>query len=425
MGRNKIPQLPLDDQCSACGVCVSVCKHHALKMEEDENGFYHVSFSKDSCIGCGLCEEHCHIIHPERQAWHDFKNTQPLAGWSTDPNIIRNSATGGIFSQIAWDMLGEGDCFVFGASLQENGIVKHIEIQRREDIQQLQNSKYQQSETTDVFTLVRQRLKEGKRVVFSGVPCQIAALYAFLGVDKQLREHLYTIEVICHGVPSNALQRLGLRYVKAKRILHYRNKYLTGWLYGANNRVSYIMGDGSVKYMDKTRNDFLFTSYLTFSFLRKNCYSCHYSQVRRVSDVTIGDFWGFEKSKRYDLYANYMGTSVIIANTEKGKQMLNNSKNIHLVDTSWREVLPLNQNLFMPTNNAIFHASDKIAKWLKYPEPFRQLLFMNGSTNHILQKIYGELSHGWIKSKRKKAEKEKKERLKETLEYLENNAIDK
>lgn len=412
-----MPQLPTIDNCTACGACVDACNHHAIRIEEDSNGFYNVVLNADKCVDCKQCETKCHILNQEVLRRNNPCEVQPLAGWSTQEEIIKNSATGGIFAQIAYDMLAEGNTFVYGASLQEDSSVKHIEISCCEDIHKLQNSKYQQSVTTGIFKQVKKRLKEGYRILFSGVPCQIASLYAFLGTKSDMK-NLYTIEVICHGVPTNYLHRLGIRYNKAKRVVAYRTKMNSGWIYGRNNRVVYQLPDNRLKYMPNTSKDFLFSAYLSFSFSRKNCYACKYATLKRVSDITIGDFWGFEKSPDYAHYGNFMGTSVILCNTERGKEMVARNSNLYTTPAKWEEILPLNQNLYMPTNRYIFNGYDKVYKLMKLPEPIRQVVFMNGSTNKIVNKLY-KLIYGKLTNKKRKDKEETiKKECKIALEYL-------
>lgn len=414
-----MPQLPTIDNCTACGACIDSCNHKAIRMEEDINGFYNIVIDSDKCIECKLCETKCHLLNQNNLMRHD-PCKQPLAGWSMKEDIIKNSATGGIFAQIAYDMLAEGNTYVYGASLQDDSSVSHIEISSCEEIHKLQNSKYQQSVSTGIFRQVKSRLKEGYRVLFSGVPCQVAALYAFMGNKADLT-NLYTIEVICHGVPTNYLHRLGIRYNKAKRVVAYRTKQNSGWIGGRNNRVVYQMPDGALKYMPNTSKDFLFSAYLSFSFSRKNCYICKYSVLNRVSDLTIGDFWGFEKSPDYARYGNFMGTSVILCNSEKGKSMVKGNPNIHTTEAKWEEILPMNQNLYMPTNRFIFNGYDKVNQLMKLPEPIRRMAFMNGSTNKYLNKIYKILFNKLSQRMRRKQEDEINIECRKALAYLKNN----
>ena len=413
-----MPNLPNLDNCTACGVCIDTCKHGAISFKEDKNGFYNIVIDADMCVDCKLCEKKCHILNQNQLCRHEMSAVTPLAGWSIDDKLIRRSATGAIFAQIAFDMLTEGNTYVYGASLQEDSSVRHIEISSVDELYKLQNSKYQQSITVGIFKQVRNRLKEGFRVLFSGVPCQIGALYSFLGNQTKLADNLFTIEVICHGVPTNALHRLGIKYNKAKGVIAYRTKEHSGWIYGSNNRVVYEMEDGSRKYMDCNAKDFLFRSYLSFSFSRKNCYSCKYSTLKRVSDLTIGDFWGFEKSDDFNKLGNYMGTSVIIPNSSKGQWMVKQSHKLHLLGAKWEDILLLNQNLYMPTNRYAYTGYDKVSTLLKIPEPFRKMIFMNGSTNKYIDKLYNMVTNRLFKKKQRKAYSEIEEQVRKALVYL-------
>ena len=416
-----MPNLPTIDSCTACGVCVDTCARSAIFMKEDKNGYYNIVIDNEKCVDCKLCEKKCHVLNQDKLCRHEMNEVSPLAGWSIDEELIKSSATGAIFAQIACDMLADGNTFVYGASLQEDSTVKHVEISDVRDICQLQNSKYQQSVTVGIFKQVKKRLKEGHRVLFSGVPCQIGALYTYLGNQANLIENLYTIEVICHGVPTNMLHRLGIKYNKAKRVVAYRTKEHSGWIYGSNNRVVYEMANGMRKYMYNHTSDFLFRAYLSFSFSRKNCYSCKYSILKRVSDLTIGDFWGFEKSDDFYKLGNYMGTSVIMPNSDKGRWMVSQSEKLHLVPAKWEDILPLNQNLYMSTNRYAYTGYDKVAIMMRLPEPLRKFVFMNGSTNKYINRLYNLISSRLFARKRKKAYAEIEGEVREALIYLNKN----
>lgn len=418
-----MPKLPTIDDCTACGVCVDTCAHGAISMREDKNGYYNIVINDEKCIDCKLCEKKCHVLNQDKLHRHEMNEVSPLAGWSTDEELIKRSATGAIFAQIACDMLTDGNTYVYGASLQKDSMVKHIEISDVSDIYKLQNSKYQQSVTVGIFKQVKRRLKEGYRVLFSGVPCQIGALYTYLGNQTTLLENLYTIEVICHGVPTNMLHRLGIKYNKAERVVAYRTKEHSGWIYGSNNRVVYETENGKRKYMDNHTKDFLFRAYLSlsFSFSRKNCYSCKYSMLKRVSDLTIGDFWGFEKSEDFYKLGNYMGTSVIMPNSNKGRWMISQSDKLHLVPAKWEDILPLNQNLYMPSNRYAYTGYDKVATIMRLPEPFRKFIFMNGFTNKYINRMYNLIANIFFARKRKNAYAEIDEEIKKALIYLNKN----
>ncbi|MBP5346486.1 MAG: Coenzyme F420 hydrogenase/dehydrogenase, beta subunit C-terminal domain [Bacteroidales bacterium] len=414
------PLLPSSDQCCGCASCVDACPQKALSVVEDENSFLAVHVDENKCIGCHLCERQCHLLHPERLQRHDARKVQPYAGWSIRPELIEKSASGGIFAQLAYDFLnpehGEPH-YVYGAALQPDGNVRHIEISTRQELPLLQNSKYQQSDLQGVYSQVKKRLKQGAYVLFSGVPCQIAALYSFLGQDKALSDRLYTVEVLCHGVPTQALYRTALQVEQAKRIVSYRTKDECGWI-NNNNRLTYEMPDGRLQTKKKHVYDFLFRAYLEFSFTRKNCFQCPYANISRVSDVTLADFWGWNQSRKKESYRNHMGTSVITPNSEKGAALLKSSRELHLVETSWEEFLPQNQNFFMPTNHYLFAGADKIKRIQQLPLGCQKFIFQNGFSNRYLNEAYKRVLSVLLFFKHRREEAEVKRQLKATLAYL-------
>ncbi len=213
-----MPALPCSKDCCACASCVDVCPKGALSLVEDKRCCYSIKLDSDKCANCKRCEKQCHILHPGNLRRSDPLAVRPIAAWSTTEELIKRSATGAIFAQVACNMLQEGNTYVYGASLLEDNTVKHIEISDAIDIHLLQNSKYQQSNCVGVYRQVRRRLKGGGKVLFSGVPCQVAALYSFLGYKEELMQNLYTIEVLCHGFPCNDIHRTSLKVNNASRI---------------------------------------------------------------------------------------------------------------------------------------------------------------------------------------------------------------
>lgn len=414
------PHLPSSDHCCGCASCVDACPNKALSLVEDKNSFLNIHVDENLCVGCHLCESQCHLLHPERLQRHDARKVQPWAGWSTRQELIKKSASGGIFAQLAYDFLTPDQAephYVYGAALQSDGNVRHVEVSSRQELTLLQNSKYQQSDLQGIYAVVRNRLKEGAVILFSGVPCQIAALYSFLGPDSAMTEKLYTIEVLCHGVPTQALYRTALRVEKAKRIVSYRTKDESGWI-NNNNRLTYEMQDGREVTKKKHVYDFLFRAYLEFSFTRKNCFQCPYANISRVSDVTLADFWGWDNSLRKELYRNHWGVSVITPNSSKGDALLKGSSELHLVETSWEEFLPKNPNFFMPNNQYLFEGADKIHRIQQLPLWCQKFIFQNGFSNRYLNEAYKRLLDVVLFFKHKRESAEVKQHLKATLEYL-------
>ena len=180
------------------------------------------------------------------------------------------------------------------------------------------------------------------------------------------------------------------------------------------------MFDGQIKLIKNRREDFLFRSYLTFSFTRLSCYQCPYSDIRRVSDLTIGDFWHFQDSPNRDKYENLMGTSIIIANSEKGKEMINTCPNMHIVKVEWKEFLPYNQNLFMPTNKYLFKGASYVHLIRKLPIVLQTIIYQNGVTNDFGDRLFQRILRKIQKKRLVRKENELKNMLDKTLKYLES-----
>lgn len=414
-----MPSLPLKKDCCACAACVDTCPKGAISFYEDSACYYQIKVDQDKCIECKLCEKHCHILHPEILKKSNPLSVQPLAAWSINEELIKHSASGGIFAQIAYNFLQEENVFIYGAALQEDNTVKHMEIADADRLKLLQNSKYQQSVCVGIYKQVKNRLKEGSKVLFSGLPCQVAALYAYLGY-KDLLKNLYTIEVLCHGVPCNDIHRTSLKVNKATRIYAYRNKDGRGWCgkNGNNNRLSYIDLNGKRFITQSFQKDSLFRSYLTFNFTRENCYHCPYSEIHRVADLTLGDFWGWNKTPDPRKYENYWGTSIVLPNTEKGRWMMQ-GHGLKSVETVWREFLPINQNLYMPSNGYDYKGCKLMPVVRNLPVCMRNVIYQNGFFNQKLDKIFSLVTRIIFRNKRRKANDEKVRKSKDILNYLE------
>ena len=367
------------ENCTGCALCADVCPHNAITMAEDENGYVHPKLNKDICEECGVCERKCIAIHPDEVQRHSLADEIPYAAWTTDNRLIRDSASGGIFAQAAVDFLETKGARVYGAALTEQSYVRHIGIERREDITLLQNSKYQQSDTSGIYRQVLSDLKAGKRVLFSGTPCQVAALYKLAGDNA----NLFTAELVCHGVPSNYLAQLAVKLEGARRIAQYRTKSL-GWEKG--NRTVYAAQDGTVYEKDRFRNDFHFRAYLSFAINRKSCRKCPFARAERVADITLGDFWGLNKAK----YGHFEGVSVVLVNSAKGR-FLTDSANIVKKLTTWEEITRVNQNLYMPTAYYTVNLSDKVHLLKKLSLWKQKLVLQNGVQNRYVDFIYQKL----------------------------------
>ena len=296
--------------CSGCSACAQVCPKQCVMMRPDAEGFVYPYVNLSSCINCGLCERVCPVLSP-------YKSKVPkatLAAQNMDDVIRRESSSGGIFFMLAKNVL-ERDGIVFGVGYDSDWMPVHMSIDNIKDLHLLQTSKYVQSRVEDVYQKVREFLEGGKCVLFSGTPCQVSALNHFLNKGYEL---LYTVSVICHGVPSPQVWRDYIQDVnkcgKAISAINFRDKTY-GWSRFSLS-VKYTDGTTFVEPLDK--NAFL-QAFLKNLFLRPSCYACQAKSGSSNCDIELGDFWGVPQR----VFSDDCGTSVVLVYTDKGQRLLN------------------------------------------------------------------------------------------------------
>ena len=308
------------EKCCGCYGCVSICPKKCISMKNDEEGFWYPEVNKDICIKCGLCEKTCPVI---RNEYTNTNNTKVKAYVSYTNNYETRikSSSGGLFSMFAEKILNENG-IVFGAVFDDKFLVHHIAISDIKDLKLFQGSKYLQSDIGDSYKKAKDFLDKGSKVLFSGTACQIAALKAFLGKEYN---NLFTIDVLCHGVPS---PKVWQRYLKEKeseykslaKQIEFRNK-TEGW---KKFSVKIDFKD-SKSYRENLNTDNYMKLFLKNICLRPSCHDCRFKSLNRPSDVTLGDCWGIEKNMP-DMDDD-KGTSVVLVHSESGQEMLDSIKN--------------------------------------------------------------------------------------------------
>lgn len=313
----KVPVLFKDkSECCACSACLNVCPRQAISMQEDEFGFFYPIIDENACIRCERCKTVCAF----QKSNIDNTPLKTYAAVATDTELVKKSASGGIYAAMAKKILGDGGVAV-GAVLQDDFSVKHELIDFEDSLIRLQGSKYSQSTIGQNFKLVKERLMRGQKVLFSGTPCQVDGLNGYLG---RKFENLMTVDIICHGVPNNKMLQdyievLSNKFCGSVSNFLFRDKVI-GW--GINGSV---IVNGKKKKIWQSSSSYLY--YFTQGWIyRESCYKCKYTCKHRPADITIGDFWGIEKQHPEYLGKNgwdeNKGISVVIANTEKGKAFL-------------------------------------------------------------------------------------------------------
>ncbi len=294
--------------CCGCEACRNACPRHAISMVEDEEGFLYPQVDHNLCIDCGICIKKCPVYQdqPGNIAVKDC-----YATIARDDGMRARSSSGGVFSQLANEVIAAGGV-VFGAAYDGCDTVRHRGVESLGDLDLLRRSKYVQSSTGDAYSHAKRALDAGRRVLYSGCPCQIAGLYSYLGKDY---DNLLTVDLICHGVPSPGLFR---RYLKETypqggvREVNFRDKAAFGW----STHMNVYMKDGGVV-RERCSEDPFCLMFLRCLAQRPFCSICKFTRLPRVADLSIGDWWGVEK---YDGSLNDgKGTSLVLVNNAKGE----------------------------------------------------------------------------------------------------------
>lgn len=297
--------------CCGCTACVNVCPVQCIVMRRDrDEGFDYPVANPDICIGCGRCESVCPVLSPAFPA-------EPLAAYAVrNEENVEGSSSGGVFPALAEAVLADGG-IVFGAVMESDMKVGHAEAETMEDVQRMRESKYVQSDLYSVFADVREYLESGRKVLFTGTPCQVAGLNKYLGKD---REGLMTVDVACHGVPGPGVWE---QYVKALEKRHgarmraasFRDKS-KGWRHYVF-RTTYSSPDTEVSV--KAAADPYMALFMQDMTLRPSCYSCPARHGRSGSDLTLSDLWSVAEAAP-DLNDD-RGVSGVIVNTERGSAL--------------------------------------------------------------------------------------------------------
>lgn len=338
-------------ECFGCEACAQICARHAIAMVEDEEGFRYPHIDPQKCISCGLCRAVC--------PWKNQPARRPVGkkafgGYHTNSSIRKASTSGGAFSAIvqAWS---NNDGVIFGAVA--DGLDVSHQSASGKDFQKFRKSKYVQSRMCSSYENAKRLLRDGQKVLFSGTPCQIAGLRAYLqGIDQS---RLLTVEVVCEGVPSPLFirkydQHMRERFGSAIKELDYRDKDGQRWDFEV---MSTLLRDGYRLKKDRWFNPF-WSIWLAHLMSRPSCYKCPYATRERVADITLGDLWGVHLYCP-ELYGHNGGASLIIYSTEKGKRVIAESSRFLYgheldMDTAVKYQRPMRESIAMNPNREKF-----------------------------------------------------------------------
>lgn len=300
-----------ENKCCGCGACVNICPTNALRIIENEGGFVVPSIDTNKCVGC----ERCIVVCPYHHLKTDNTALEVYAAVNKSDEVLIKSSSGGVFAELARIIINESG-LVFGCALDKDFKAKHISIDNLVSLPSIMRSKYIQSDTGDSYTRVRRALKNGQLVLFSGTPCMIAGLKSFLGKDSN-NENLYTVDVVCHGVSSQAffgdyLNNLNKRLHTP--VLSYTFRTKESSKNGMQWKLSYETK--SKKYTRNWPEDSYNYYYMMGHSHRESCYNCPFASPHRYSDITLCDYWNWEEhGLPFDINDSVSG---IVINSQKG-----------------------------------------------------------------------------------------------------------
>ena len=308
-------KLTSKQNCCGCTACASICPKGCIAMTPDSEGFRYPQIDGANCINCGLCEKVCPLLHKPVQ--HEVLNV--YGAKNSDDNVRFTSSSGGMFTLFAELVLNSGGT-VFGAELDENLQVRHTAIESTDALPKLRGSKYVQSKMDGVFKQVRTLLNSGKPVLFSGTPCQIAGLKGFLMKDY---ENLFTVDVVCHGVPSTKvynkhLQEIGEAASEPVTRVKFRDK-ANGWKQGETLFLTEHQRFGAPK-----RQETYMRLFLNNVSIHPSCADCAFNNKRSLADITIADYWGVDK--QFPEFDDDKGVTLVLINTVKGQLLFDDVK---------------------------------------------------------------------------------------------------
>lgn len=309
--------VPTED-CTGCSACLNSCPVGCISMSADEHGFRYPFVDRPSCINCGMCESICpvHNVGEPNQSNSVFYGCKHV-----DDVVRRHSSSGGFFYELARNIISSGGV-VFGAAFSDDfHKVVHVQASTSDELEHLRISKYVQSEVESSFPLVKMAIVQGRSVLFSGTPCQIAGIKSYIG---EVPDNLILAEVVCHGVPSPKVWDIylsGLEKDHGSRV-----KYVTFRDKSKSWRRSDFLAlfeNGNEFRQPNSENPYM-KAFLRNLSLRPSCTRCRFKSFSSGADITMGDFWG--STELGDSYNDDIGISVVALNTLKGRSFFDSAK---------------------------------------------------------------------------------------------------
>lgn len=333
------------EDCCGCGACEQICSQNAIAMSPDEEGFLYPNISQLLCVDCGRCIEICPFAHEGNYKESDIPRFYVARHNSKE--VLRLSTSGGAFTAISDVILGQNGV-IYGVDYDEDFRILHQRADTSEQRDRMRISKYVQSDMGNTFTQIKADLQDGYKILFTGTPCQAAGLRAVMG-NSPLMERLYICDLICHSIPSPLIWE-EYKWLLEKEnggklaSVQFRSKRDV-WSRANSNRGFLFTTEKSPEVKEDDRFYQLF--FKVGAITRPSCSQCRFTDVHRVSDLTIADYWGIEKYSPE--WFDPLGVSLILVNSSKGAALLNQCQDLLVEERPKEESLYEQKRLSEPS----------------------------------------------------------------------------
>ena len=334
------------EECCGCKACGDICPAKAITFKKDEDGFLYPCVH-EICVGCGMCVKICPTLNRSSRVTGDEQNY--LACFDKNKSRRDTGSSGGIFGLLASKLMNEG-WIVCGAAFDESLQLKHIFASNENELGRLKKSKYLQSDTSGVYSVIKTKLDSGEKVMFVGTPCQCNALKSFLRKDYMRR--LLLVDFACHGVPSQDLFDKCIAYYGEKNhceVIGYQFRHKPKRYGAPQNYQMLVKGGGGTHVIEgKYYEEPFYYGFQKYMTLRPSCYHCHWASTDRISDITLADFWGIEKvTNQWDRRDH---PSLVLLNTDLGRMLFHGiAEQLACIETTREESIRGNGSLVAPT----------------------------------------------------------------------------
>lgn len=333
-------------QCCGCGACADICPKDAIRMETGPDKAIYPRITEAACIHCNLCRSVCPMEKSPQLEDNHLRKVFALTHNNEEKR--KESASGGAFEVISQGLSSQyPDLMVAGAAWDTVKTVRHILLPAQERAV-FKKSKYVQSDCSGIYQAVKETLKKDIHVLFAGTPCQVAALRKYLGREQ---ENLFTLDLICRGVPGAPILEAYIRELEEKHqskvaavSFREKRKDLYGEIHSDHVRVQLENGKQIWK---NGKTDAYLRGYHKSLFCRESCYSCPYASPERMGDITIGDFWNIQS--QFPDKVDYTGVSGIQVNSLKGQRMISLCSDAWIAETDPKLLSGRNGRLRFPT----------------------------------------------------------------------------